>query len=96
MGNIKVEQISENEVRLILPGGGNCTSQKPRDISTEAIAKDIEVEKLSNKELKLILPEGMQSKAESMTIEELYHSLTDVLVAAPNRRGNDICGLDIF
>lgn len=92
MENIKVQQVSENELRLILPVGGNCNSPKTRDINTgDNLAKDIKVEKIGNKELKLILPEGMQSTAEQMTIEELYHGLTDALVPIPNRRGSGIC-----
>ncbi|PFK27799.1 hypothetical protein [Bacillus cereus] len=84
MENITVEQVSENELRIIFPCGVNYTSQKPRGISNEA--KDIKVEKLNNKELKIILPEGLQITAESMTIEEFYHGLTDALVDIPRRR----------
>lgn len=83
--NIKVEQISESELKITLPNGGNCSSQKTRDISK--ITEAIKVEKLSNKELKIILPDGMQSKADNITIEELYHGLTDALVATPKSRG---------
>ncbi|MDI3090372.1 hypothetical protein QJ133_04225 [Priestia megaterium] len=94
MENIKVEQISDNELKLILPGGINCTSQKTRDISKDGNnkAEDIKVEKISDKELKLILPAGMNSTADKMTIEELYHGLTDALVPAPHRpRGSGFC-----
>ncbi|MDI3090371.1 hypothetical protein QJ133_04220 [Priestia megaterium] len=54
--------------------------------------ENIKVEKLSDKELKLILPEGMNSTAEKMTIEELYHGLTDALIHLPHRpRGSGFC-----
>lgn len=97
MDSIKVEQLNENELKIIFPSEVNCTSKKTRDINKGAnnIAEGIKVEKLSNKELKIILPEGMQSEVESMTIEELYHGLTDALVAIPNRpRGSGFCLLN--
>lgn len=46
--------------------------------------KEFKVDKINSQEIKITLPEGMSCEVPDMTIQELYHALTDQLVPLPH------------